>query len=198
MNIKSWCLRLEISDNFFYQYIVVDDSRIGRFPYIQKDFNLYEKLIVFKYQLQKVFKSSSFGQINLVVVMQLPLFVTDLLQSFLRIAITNSNFVVCLYLFVCLPSAISQVFSGAQPLGGYGDHGLPHFNFQTKQGPEMSVSNFRDVAFYRCSESIRTRNFTIFTRMLEFLDNLWRIFTFSNYIQEIDHFKLDLLKRSDT
>lgn len=49
MNIKSWCLRLEISDNFFYQYIVVDDSRIGRFPYIQKDFNLYEKLIVFKY-----------------------------------------------------------------------------------------------------------------------------------------------------
>ena len=37
MNIKSWCLRLEISDNFFYQYIVVDDSRIGRFPYIQKD-----------------------------------------------------------------------------------------------------------------------------------------------------------------
>ena len=99
-------------------------------------------------------------------VMYLPLFVTDLLLSFLRITITISNFVVCLYLFVCLPSAISQVFSGAQPLGGQeggGGHDLPHFNFRTKQGPKMSVSNFRDVAFYRCSESIRTRNFTIFT-----------------------------------
>ena len=35
-------------------------------------------------------------------------------------------------------------------------------------------------------------------RMPEFLDNLWRVFTFSNYIEEIDHFTLDLLKRSDT
>ena len=130
-------------------------------------------------------------------VMYLPLFVTDLLLSFLRITITNSNFVVCLYLFVCLPSAISQVFSGAQPLGGYGGHGLPHFNFRTKQGPEMSVSNFRDVAFYQCSESIRTRNFTIFTTYARIFEQFMADFHF-HYIQEIDHFKLDLLKRSDT
>ena len=32
--------------------------------------------------------------------------------------------------------------------------------------------------------------------MLQFLNNLWWTFIFSNYI-EIDHFKLDLLKRSD-
>ena len=39
----------------------------------------------------------------------------------------------------------------------------PHFNFRTKQGPKVSVSNIRDIAFYGCSEIIRTRNFTIFT-----------------------------------
>ena len=39
----------------------------------------------------------------------------------------------------------------------------PHFNFRTKQGPTVSVSNIRDIAFYGCSVIIRTRNFTIFT-----------------------------------
>ena len=34
--------------------------------------------------------------------------------------------------------------------------------------------------------------------MLQFLDNLWRLFIFSNYILEIDHFKSDLLRRFDT
>ena len=33
----------------------------------------------------------------------------------------------------------------------------------SKQGPEISISNIRDIAFYRCSEIVRTRNFTIFT-----------------------------------
>ena len=40
---------------------------------------------------------------------------------------------------------------------------LPHFNFQTKKGPTVSVSNMRGIIFYGCSEIIRTRNFTIFT-----------------------------------
>ena len=39
----------------------------------------------------------------------------------------------------------------------------PHFNFRTKQGPTVSVSNIRDIAFYVYSEIIRIRNFTIFT-----------------------------------
>ena len=30
-------------------------------------------------------------------------------------------------------------------------------------GPTVSVLNIRDIAFYGCSEIIRTRNFTIFT-----------------------------------
>ena len=38
-----------------------------------------------------------------------------------------------------------------------------HFKFRTKQGPTVSVSNIRNIAFNRCSEIIRTRNFTIFT-----------------------------------
>ena len=71
--------------------------------------------------------------------------------------------------------------------------GRSHFNFRTKQGPKISVSHIRDIAFYRCSEIIRTRNFTV----LQFLDNLWRLFIFSNYIEEINHFTLDLLKRSN-
>ena len=33
--------------------------------------------------------------------------------------------------------------------------------------------------------------------MLQFLNNLWRLFIFSNYT-EIDYVKLDLLKMSDT
>ena len=38
----------------------------------------------------------------------------------------------------------------------------PHFNFRTKQGPTVSFSNISDMAFYRYSEIIRTRNFTVF------------------------------------
>ena len=132
-------------------------------------------------------------------VMYLPLFVTDLLLSFLRITITNSNFVVCLYLFVCLPSAISQVFSGAQPLGGYGGgmtsptsisepNKVQKCQFQTS-----GMLLFTDVQKVYGPEILQ-----FLPRMLEFLDNLWRVFTFSNYIEEIDHFTLDLLKRSDT
>ena len=34
--------------------------------------------------------------------------------------------------------------------------------------------------------------------MLQFLGNLWRLFIFSYYIGEIDHFTLKLLKRSVT
>ena len=34
--------------------------------------------------------------------------------------------------------------------------------------------------------------------ILQFLDNLWWLFIFSNYTWEIDHFTLDLLRRFDT
>ena len=56
-------------------------------------------------------------------------------------------------------------------MGAQGSHApSPHFNFQTKQGPTVSVSNVGDTTFYGCSEI--TRNFTIFIPcMLQFLDN---------------------------
>ena len=39
----------------------------------------------------------------------------------------------------------------------------PHFNFWTKKGPTVAVSNIRGIAFYGCSEIIWTGNFAIFT-----------------------------------
>ena len=52
---------------------------------------------------------------------------------------------------------------GRSHWGSQEGHGPPHFSFRTKQGPKVSVSNITDIAFYGCSEIIRTRNFTIFT-----------------------------------
>ena len=39
-----------------------------------------------------------------------------------------------------------------------------HLNFQTKQGPTVSVSNIGNIAFHGYSKTIRTRNFTISTK----------------------------------
>ena len=64
----------------------------------------------------------------------------------------------------------------------------------SEQGPTVSVSNTRDIAFYGCSEIILTRNLTIFTVYATIFE---QFLATSNYI-EIDHFKLDLLKMSDT
>ena len=70
----------------------------------------------------------------------------------------------------------------------------PHpFNFQNKQGPTVSVSNITIVQKLYGPEISQ-----FLPCMLQFLDNLWRVSIFSNYIGEIDHFILDLLKRSDT
>ena len=63
---------------------------------------------------------------------------------------------------------------------------------------KLSVSNIRDIAFYGCSEVIRTRNFTIFTVYATIFGQFTAVFIFSNYTGEIDHFTLDLLKRSNT
>ena len=41
-----------------------------------------------------------------------------------------------------------------------------NFKFRTKQGPTVSVSNIRDIAFYGCSEIMRTTSFTICTVLI--------------------------------
>ena len=73
-----------------------------------------------------------------------------------------------------------------------------HFNFQTKQGPTVSVSNIRDIAFYGCSEIIRTRNFKIFTVYATIFGHLMAVFYFFYFLGEIDYFTLGHLKMSNT
>ena len=54
----------------------------------------------------------------------------------------------------------------------------PHFNFQTKQGPRVLVSNIRHIAFYGCLEIIRTRNFTILTMYAKIFEQFTAAFHF--------------------
>ena len=72
-----------------------------------------------------------------------------------------------------------------------------YFDFQTKQGPKMLVSNIRDKGF-QSSEIIWTKNFTIFIMYATNFGQFMTAFIFSNYTGKIDHFMLDLLKRSVT
>ena len=68
------------------------------------------------------------------------------------------------YCVVCVGGAVGQWF--------------PHFSYQTKQGPRVSVSNIRDIAFYGCLEIIQTRNFTIFTMYATFFGRFTATFHF--------------------
>ena len=54
----------------------------------------------------------------------------------------------------------------------------------------------RNITFYRCSEIIRDTNFTIFTVYATVFAE-FTAFQLSNYLEEIDHFILGLLKTSD-
>ena len=68
----------------------------------------------------------------------------------------------------------------------------PHFNFQTRQSPTVSVSNVGDNTFYGCSEITRTRHFTNFTVHATIFGQLTHVF--SNCKRELDHFPLALLE----
>ena len=74
---------------------------------------------------------------------------------------------------------------------------LPPLQFPNQTRSKRFSFKHQDIAFYGCSEIIRTRNFTVFTVHATILDNLWQFLIFSNYIGEIDHFTFDLLKRSN-
>ena len=65
----------------------------------------------------------------------------------------------------------------------------PHFNFQTKQGPTVSVSNIRDTGillFMGVQKLYRSEISQFLPYMLQFLDKLGQRFIFSNYIGEVD------------
>ena len=102
--------------------------------------------------------------------------------------------ILCYHLLYIILRGIATERGG----GGVGGRGTiaPHFNFRTKQGPTVSASYIRDISFYGCSEIKRTRNFTIFTVNAKIFGQFTA--AFHNYIGEINHFTLDLLKRSDT
>lgn len=78
--------------------------------------------------------------------------------------------------------------------GGQGGHDPPHFNFRIKQGPKASFSNIRNIAFSGCSETYGPKISKFLPCLLQFLDTLWGVFIFSNYVWEINHLMLDLLK----
>ena len=97
--------------------------------------------------------------------------------------------------FICFTSFINS-FQWHTPWGSQGaghapnhTHTHTHFNFRTEQDPNFSVSNLRDIVFYKCSEIIRTRNFPIFIVYITIFGQL--IFIFSKYIGEIENFTLD-------
>ena len=56
----------------------------------------------------------------------------------------------------------------------------PYFNFRTKQGPNISVSNIRDIVFRNIQKLYGTEISQFLPCMLQILDNLWRFFTFFN------------------
>ena len=87
------------------------------------------------------------------------------------------------------------------PFNGRSHWGMPppHFNFRTKQGPKISVSNIRDIAFMDVQKLYGPEILQFLLCRLQFLENLcslWRLFIFFNYLGVIDHFTLDLLKRT--
>ena len=85
-----------------------------------------------------------------------------------------------------------------------GGHGLP-LQLLNKNVPTVSVSNFRDIVFYGCSEIILTRNFTIFTVYATISGQFMAVFHFlqlhkgnrSLYVgppKKVRYLTLDLLK----
>ena len=65
---------------------------------------------------------------------------------------------------------------------------VQHFQFQKSEIlPFMGVQKLYGVEISR-----------FLPCMLQFSDNLQRLFIFSNYIRKIDHLRLDLLRRSNT
>ena len=72
-------------------------------------------------------------------------------------------FFVCLITFLYQQLKKTYTYRGVAIGGETGGMNLPHFDFRIKQGPTVSVSNIRDIAFYGCSEIIQTRNVTIFS-----------------------------------
>ena len=89
---------------------------------------------------------------------------------------------------------------GVATQGARGAMPLPHFNFLTKQGPKVSVSNIRDIAFLQMFRNYTDQKFHNFYSLCYiFWTNYGDFPFFSSYIGEIIRSLRDhLLKRFDT
>ena len=74
---------------------------------------------------------------------------------------------------MCIVMVCYPVCDRGVATGGARGPWLPHFNFRTKQGPKVSVSNITDIAFYGCSEIIQDQKFHNFYRVCY---NFWTIY----------------------
>ena len=83
---------------------------------------------------------------------------------------------------------------GRSHWGAQGGGGL--FLNQTRS--KSFISNIRDITFTDVQKLYGPERLQFLPCMLQFLDNLWGRFNFSNYVGKKDHFTLNLLKRSDT
>ena len=72
------------------------------------------------------------------------------------------------------------------------------FPKQTRSNSFSFSFKHQRYCFSRCSEIIWTRNFKVFIVCATIYEQFPTSFHFSNYIREIHHFTLDLLKRCDT
>ena len=97
------------------------------------------------------------------------------------------------------------VYTGAQPLGGQGawhpsplPHTHTHLNFQTKQGPTVSVSNIRDIAFFIVQKWYGPKISGFLPCVLQYLDNLRRLHLGSSEKDLLKSFLLWTIQKKTT
>ena len=149
--------------------------------------NDYQKFPLLSYDLENVL-TKHFPKMQ-----KLPL--TDVLQNrcskFIRLKICN---------FIKKETA-TYVFSGAQPLGGTGVHSPlpPPTSVLEPNKVQLFKFQISRILLFMCVQKLCGREISKFLPcVLQVLENLQHLFIFSNYIGKIDHFTLDLLKRSDS
>ena len=120
---------------------------------------------------------------------------TDVLQNrcskFIRLKI-------CIFI---KKETATYVFSGAQPLGKTGGHSSlpPPTSVLEPNKVQLFKFQISRILLFMCVQKLCGREISKFLPcVLQVLENLQHLFIFSNYIGKIDHFTLDLLKRSDS
>ena len=80
---------------------------------------------------------------------------------------------------------------------GPGGHGPPTSSFEPKKVQQFQFQTSGALLYTGVQKLYEPEISRFLLHIVQFLDNLQRLFIFSNNIGEINHFTLDLLKRSD-